>query len=81
MASRGTSRVNGRSSGKLLPKAEGRGQQFPIASPLTEGQMLDCSSRSHGISVYCMIILLKKTNKRLVYESRLVSFTTHNYRN
>ena len=54
MASRGTvkllSRGKGRSSGKLLPKAEGQGQQFPRASPLTEGQMIDCSPRSHGIS-------------------------------
>ena len=26
-------------------------RQFPRTSPHTEGQLIDCSSRSHGISV------------------------------
>lgn len=30
----------------------GRGQQFTCASPHTEGQQIDCSTGSHGISVY-----------------------------
>ena len=43
MASRGTVKLlslgKGRSSGKLLPKVEGRGQQLPRACLLTEGQL------------------------------------------
>ena len=42
----------GRSSWKLLPKAEDREQQFYRTSPLTERQRFDCSPRSLGISVY-----------------------------
>ena len=41
----------GRSTRKLLPEAEGQVQQYPRASPHTEGQLIDCYPRSHGISV------------------------------
>ena len=55
MASRGTvkllSRGKGRSSWKLLPEAKGWGQQFPRASHLIEGQLIECSASSHVISV------------------------------
>ena len=55
MASRRTIKLlslgKGRSSGKLLPKAKGWGQQFSRASPNTEGQLIDCFLRIHGISV------------------------------
>ena len=41
----------GRSPGKLLPGAEGRGrgQQYPRASPHTEGLQINCSPRGHVI--------------------------------
>ena len=45
------SRGKCRSFGKLLSKAEGRGHQFPGAFLLTDGQLIDCSPRRHGISV------------------------------
>ena len=55
MASRGTVKLlswgKGRSSGKLLPEAEGWGQQFPRASHLIEGQLIECSPSSNVISV------------------------------
>ena len=54
MASRGTVKLlsfgKGRSSGKLLPKTKGRGQQFLRASSLTKLQQIDCSPRSNWIN-------------------------------
>ena len=34
---------------ELLPEAEDRGQQIHRAPPHTEGQLIDCSPRTHGI--------------------------------
>ena len=44
-------------SGKLLPEAKGRGQQFHMASPIIEEQLIYFSPRSHGISILLPNIL------------------------
>ena len=50
-------RCMGGKPGKLLTEAKGRGQQFHMASPITEEQLIYFSPRSHGISVLLPHIL------------------------
>ena len=59
------SRVKERSSGKLLPKTEGRGQQCPRVSPFTEGQLIDCSPGSHGIRFYYLTYYIMSIKNKL----------------
>ena len=71
-------RALGRSSEKLLPEVEGRGQQFPMDSPHTEGQQNDCTPRSHGIGDYCQISAVdnysvtgKQFDRFMIQETRI----------
>lgn len=71
-------RALGRSSGKPLPEAEGRGQQFPMDSPHTEGQQNDCTPRSHGIGEYCQMSAVdnysvtgKQFDRIMIQETRI----------